>query len=221
MEKLDNPTQEEWFAIWLDELVRLGYVRSYTRHPETFILSEEVSRTILTKKLIYKDTKRETIKEIRKKEVLLKACTYTPDFLIVWNTSAHMFYTNAMELLTGVKRNYFVSNRMAGTQVSYVDVKAPAGYGGTNRSDVSFPVKQKWLYQTQGILVNKVMLAPNKKVKVTTPYLWLETFTPNRYLFTDKLTKQRTIRYWSPKKALEFIQSKTNLQRSLSHASSF
>jgi hypothetical protein len=89
--------------------------------------------------------------------------------------------------------------------VSYVEIKAPPGYGGRHNSDAAFAVKQKWLWDQDSIYINKTYNYPNKTVKDVSPYLWLKTFTPSRYLFTDKLTKKRIISNWKPRSLQEFI----------------
>jgi len=66
--------------------------------------------------------------------------------------------------------------------ISHVDVK---GSYARNFNDIAFGINQKWLYNDYGIYVQKVV--PTK--------LFARSFTPKRYLLTDKSNKPRKINF--------------------------
>lgn len=204
--KLTNPSQEDWFVFWLTELKEAGYIEEWfdQNDIEPFVVTEPTYYTTFTDKVLYKGTARERIKRTNKVVTLLKGNTYTPDFRIVWTPKAeHVFFTelNTIEYTEPI-RTYFLAEDL----VSYIDVKAPPGYGSTNCSDVSFAINRNVLYRDIGVYINKVYNMPNKKVKVIKPYLWLSTFTPQRFFWTDKLTKERSISNFTPRSLEEFLK---------------
>jgi len=153
---------------------------------------------------------------ISSKEVtLLNAVTYKPDRVIYWTDKAKGIFFSTLKEYTDT---YFIGQKNGDKYFSAVDVKAPPGYGNMHSSDASFAVKQKMAFLVAGIFVNKVVNYPNsltkankkgvRRFKQTKPYLWVRTFTPIRYFFTDKLTKQRTISNWAPITVKEFLKQK-------------
>lgn len=214
MKKLDNPTQEELFDLWCDELVEAGFIKKVQKQNEakTFTLGQETYCIRTSKKVLYKGTSRERIKVTTSKITIIPEVTYTPDRVIFWTDKAYyLFFKNTTDYIASEEEIPYVfladcimydGNPV---YVSYVDVKAPPGYGGRNNSDVSLSIKSKWVWNEYGTYINKVYNYPNKKVKNVNPYLWLKTFTPLRYFYTDKLTKRRTISNWKPRTLKEFL----------------
>jgi len=175
----------------------------------TFYLGSKLDIKIATEKVIYKGTKREQVKTTVETKPFMSEVTYTPDRTIIWNSKAkNIFYTDLDEYLVGKvhKAPILLADLNSKLEmVSYVDVKAPPGYGNRHGSDVSFSIKSKWIWESYSAYINKVYNFPNKKVANIQPYLWLKTFTPKRYLYSDKLVKLRTIKNWVPKTLEQFL----------------
>ena len=205
MKKLDNPSQEELFELWVDELIKEGYILSYDSDPIPFTLFDE--------------HKKEGVK-------LLSSTQYKPDGRIIWADKAKDIFFTTEKTPKKYKNIYFLAERYTETTPgimkkrnsfysSYLDVKSPPGSGKKNSSDASFIPKRTWMWDKFKIHVNKVYNYPNafvknkdksiKRLKAPRPYLWAQTFTPTRYLWTDKLTKERTINKWTVRTLEEFL----------------
>ncbi len=209
MNKLDKPTQEEWFDFWADELLATGFLDEVVTHPDvpTFRLFDGYTRPYG-----------------KKRNVILSTTDYTPDRILKWNEKARGIF---FEPLDGPNENLhkaYFNPHYGGVGVpkfhySIGEVKGPTGnqaaYG------TKFVFTQKWLWANTGQYAQKVMLAPAKLVKNHLPYLWSETFTPERFLYSDKLhtNKNKPIPYrtipnkqgvpmWKVRSLAEFIEMK-------------
>jgi hypothetical protein len=184
--------EEVYFSWWLDELKEAGYVKSYVRQSPTFELSETVQKTVI------KELKTKT-KEV--KQTLLQPCTYTPDFTIQFpskviglcfsSSDKRMLYYNGTEYdekLSIYDRLYTV----------YVDIKPLFSIRDSDKA--KFSVLQKWVYQKHSVYVNPVVYQK----------LFEKTFTPARYLLTDKGGQQRKIN-WQVRTLQEFINRTNDL----------
>jgi len=114
--------------------------------------------------------------------VTLKQRVYTPDLLIVWTNEGQAKWCNTM----------FSKDEMRKPFVCYVDTTlvevkpdVPYNLAKANTSMVAFPLRQVMLYNMTSMYVQML------KVKD----LFAATFTPRRYLFTDKTKANRTIHF--------------------------
>ena len=158
--------EEIYMSWWLDELVKEGFVESYSYENRTLILMSEV-------KASWREQMKTGVKE--KKHHLFAESTYTPDFEIRWAKKAMGIFTNGGPCN---KRPYFMGVDYDVTGAScLIDVKGDhaMGVGKKNFSQFSFPYKQKMAWLNLGIYVQKVV--PIK--------LFRETFVPQRYFMTD------------------------------------
>jgi len=198
MEILDNPTQEQIFDLWTEELIKEGYIDVVYKQGDfnPFVLSNGLHRTISNPYTVYKGTKREEQRIKTSKEVIFNGLTYSPDRLIVWNNKAIGIFCSLMK---EPKDTYFYCQHsdFYDGYVTYVDVKAPPGYGKLHASDEGFRYAQKWVWEKFDVLVNKCVLLPSSSKKRVTAgmFLFIETFLPERMFFTDKTFKPRTINH--------------------------
>ena len=174
MIRLDNPTQEDWFAIWLDEMIDLGYVLRYER-------GDAVTTFGITEKVNIPFWKHLKTKSVPKEYKLLNGSTYTPDFHITWEPKALGIFVDKLWDLEG-HPSYFICDPDA--LESYVDVKSP--YVGKNCSDVSFSLNRKVVFEKYKIFINKCVLTPAGKKKATKLHLYHRYGAPDRYFYTDK-----------------------------------
>ncbi|MCK5788351.1 MAG: hypothetical protein KAH32_05105 [Chlamydiia bacterium] len=174
MIRLDNPTQEDWFAIWLDEMIELGYVEFYNRGDRvpSFRLTSEV-------KIPYIKQLKTKTKELTYS--LLKGSTYTADFYVRWHDSAIGKFVDILDD-PGGHPSYFICDESG--YASYIDVKSP--YVGKNCSDVSFSLNRKIIFGKYRVFINKCVLTPASKKKATKLHLYHRYGAPERYFYTDK-----------------------------------
>lgn len=175
---------EEMYVSWyLEELERAGFIQEYRLHPETFRLSP---------RQCYRETKVGKRKDTEKEVCFLREHEYTPDFSIRWNFSAMgKFYKYMHIALLGVDRKKYMF-WLAG-ELSIIDVKPMFDQNNMTRL---FTINQKWLYSQQGVYVQKVI--PQD--------LFQKTFTPERFLLTNKNKTPRKLKY-TPRSLSEYLES--------------
>lgn len=169
-------SREEWyFSLWLDDLKELGIVKRYLYESNTFTLSE-AKRYKQLKILITKT------KIIEKS--LMDSHVYTPDFLVEWNkdydgifyrTIDDEYYANSPPVMC-------TKGKKDDGHYTFFEVKPVFDQNNMTRL---FRITQKWLYDKYGLYVELTIV----------PTLFKKTFTPKRYLFTDKATTTRTINF--------------------------
>ena len=171
--------EEIYFTWFLDDLKKSGHIKYTYYQPETLIL---------IKKPIYYWKKQNKKSTIEKTGNIIDSLKYTPDFRIVWSKKGiqdYVYVLNEENISVHSRaRKPFISIRNkdypCDSLVSYVDVKGNFGQHGDT---VKFPVLQKIIFYTKNIYVEKIIPAK----------LFKKTFYPERYLFTDGLTKKRRI----------------------------
>lgn len=211
MKKFKNPTQEFLFHLWIEEMVKAGFILQYEANLTPFVLFEGRKEEGIT---------------------ILNPTQYTPDGRIIWAYKAKGIFFITIDEIEDFKHVYFIAeeydeieSKSEGTvetyYSSYLDVKSPPGSGGRNSSDASFIPKRSWMWDKFGIHINKVYNYPNDfvkkggkrttRMKPTRLYLWAHTFTPKRYLWTDMLTKMRSISKWKVVTLKEYLNEFKNV----------
>lgn len=108
----------------------------------------------------------------KEKYCSIKTITYSPDFLI---------FFPAGELHKSLFNCELISQKVLDEYLCYVEVKSDIGRKALLRSrDVTFPIKQAWLYQRSKIFVNKVIARHifNPKGKIIHPGFFSKTWVP-------------------------------------------
>ena len=182
--------EEEYFSWWLDELQEAGYIYQYKRQFPTFELSEKVEKTLIKQ---LKTKKKEV------KRTLFQPCTYTPDFTIEWKlSSVNKFIVN----VDWIVHNCALCYNWEGCDTIlnpdrvwtvYVDVKPIFSIRESDKA--KFSILQKWVYQKYTKYINPVVYQK----------LFEKTFTPKRFLLTDKTNKPRKIK-WDVVTLEEYIE---------------
>jgi len=168
--------EEMYFAWYLHELQEGGFILRWKYQPKPFHLADSVKYSFTVKL----KTKTKVVEKS-----LLKPHQYQADFLIVWSDKAiNVFFQNPNDFGDPLKKPFiarYVNNGLEAWQ-TIVDVK-----GTFNQNDAwrRFSIAQKWVYQKYQIYIQKVI--PIKLFKAS--------FTPKRYLLTDKKTKHRLFKY--------------------------
>jgi len=100
---------------------------------------------------------------------------YTPDFVVEFN-------------------NVFINK--AGLYhtdgIAHIEIKGNYDFNNMTRL---FKINQKWVYAKYGVLVNLLKV----------PTIFTKTFTPARYLLTDKSGKPRKLN-WTPKTLKQYLE---------------
>ena len=190
---------EKYFEWWLDDCKVAGYVESWSRESETFLLFKEYKGY----RMNYFKTK-DPEKEIYN---VLGNMEYNYDYRIVWNPIAEDIFYNLSDWtdknnppVLKYKRTFFHAHPSIdknANAVSYVDVKPPAKaaqYSGQLTSFATFPLKQRILLWNHGVYVNKCVPIPMSGSGHALS-LFPNTFTPKRYFITDGGTMNRKIKY--------------------------
>lgn len=177
--------EELYFSWYLDELKDAGYIEKYESQPESYVLSAplfyEYDKHLKTK-----------TKTIVKK--LMQEHIYTADFKIVWSEKARNIFFNTEANRVDLTKAPFIA--ADGNAVSIVEIKPLFDQNNMTRL---FTINQKWLCQRHGIYAQKIIVD-----KKNGKGLFAETFTPIRYLLTDKSLKPRKLKY-TPKILTEYI----------------
>lgn len=183
-------SQEElYFWWWASELLELGIITQIKYQPKSFELFNGADVKYL--ELMKTKTKQRSVK-------LLGDHKYTADWLIFWNMNVHRYlFVGHQEVLNDSFKNYpFVANYSEAKKAffSVIDVK-----GTFNQNDAwrRFSIDQKWVFQTTGIYVQKIITHPAFPKGKMTPAnaLFPNTFIPRRFQTTDKGKMKRKIKY--------------------------
>lgn len=168
MDNFDSK-EELYFSWYLEVLRNWNFIEKWEKVKEPYIL---------TNGLYIKYTK--PMKRVEDKIIeqkLLSSRVYTPDFIIKWTDQADKVF--AQELKNGEK---IVTPFISQQGVSVIEVKG--GFDNNNMTRLAVN-NIKDVYEKYGEYVTMVKI----------PLLFKQTFTPERYLLTDKSFKPRTIKY--------------------------
>ena len=125
----------------------------------------------------------------RKKCLFLREFKYTPDFVIVWDKEKMLegcglkyLWTDYTYGIFNPKQNiyYDIGEKEESGYKSYIDVKG----GRSKYNPTLFSIKQKIIYETRGIYVQKIV--PKEFLKAIDYY-------PKRYLWTDSGKQKRKL----------------------------
>lgn len=195
-------TNEGLTDLWFDDAIHRGYIHKVLLQEDslTWNIMEKQTVKQTFEEVLYKGRKNERIKVVEKDFKLFDGIKYTPDRTILWDKSAHgIFYRTLDDVSKNLFPNaYFIAYEHAGLILSWLDVKAPPSGGKIrNCSDVSFGLKSKLLWERAGIYVCKVYNMPTGKFNSIKKYLFLSTFVPNRFLWTDTGLSHRGFNKWT------------------------
>jgi hypothetical protein len=198
VDKLELDSSEEKYFFWyLTELVRKGYIKYFTLQSESFVLSEP----------IFFDCGKEMKTKIKQESrSLIGKHVYTPDVRIVWDTTAEGCFCYDREsyglysyLIKGTNKHRnppFIAQRLRVENtmelISYIDVK---GSHDRNNMERVLHLNQCWMLQVFNLFVQKVKI----------PNFFKSTFTPTRFLFTDKTKVSRKLHY-TPRGLSAFVK---------------
>lgn len=169
-----DSTHEIYFYWYLQVLQKFGYIEKF-RFGKRYDLSDKVTHVAIDS--------RNKISQ----QTLLSNTFYTDDFGIIWNDKAENIFFNYIDESNNkipISRNCFFKAQLNNKNKPYsaIDIKNPYNKKGVK---AMFSIKQRWVYQMFEIYVQEVEIK----------HLFLQTFTPKRYTFTDKKASKRSINF--------------------------
>lgn len=176
--------EELYFSWWLDELIQEDIIIDYVAQPDSFVLTKAVERPYIKK------MKRVEDKELT--ETLIREKVYSPDFKLYWNLG-HPNIDKFVGDLSDRERKHssvlFKSRFLTKpSEICFVEIKG--SYDNNNMTRL-FLQNQAFVWEKHKEWVNLIKI----------PNLFKKTFTPKRYLLTDKTKKPRKIKF--PAKTLK------------------
>lgn len=184
--------EEKYFSWYLSELQDAGYIRSYISQPESYVLSApffyEYDKHLKTKtNIIVQKFVHEHI--------------YTPDFRINWNSKARGLFFNTFDDRINVKKIPFVAMECI---FPYSIIEVKADFSKHNMTRVA-NLNQQWVMAKYGQYVQRAIVSNKTGIFKT-------TFTPIKYLFTDKSKKLRKI-HFETRILKEFIDNNKDINK--------
>jgi len=188
MSLYDSP-EELWFSYWLKEVQEAGYINSFVSHPEPFLLSPAFFYS-------YDKALKTKVKTLETN--LLSPHIYTADYSVYWHKNARGIFWNSISDRVQLKSIPFVAQEIPdGNNNYYSIIEVKAGFSKFHAGR-EFSINAKWVMQKFGVYVNKVIIS-NKTG------LFKDTFTPKKYLLTDKSKQNRKL-HFEPRTLEEFIK---------------
>jgi len=166
--------EEQQFSWWMDELIEVGMIERYIHHPESILLSEAKQYHIAV-------PRKKTLAKIEPRE-LIKSHNYTSDFLIYWSDEAINILVNDKDSIIENKSIPFLANSYFEGLYSIVEVKPDFDQNNMTRL---FTINQKWVLEKYNVYIELCKL----------PSLFKKTFTPKKYLLTEKKQQLRKLKY--------------------------
>lgn len=161
-ELLYESKEESYFADWLTELTKLGFIKSWEKISKPISLTSGLEHTY--NQIITLKTK---TKVTPKTQVILRASEYTPDFGITWSKyGKDIFYqpiNDSKKLVCPILSNE--------KEFSLIEIKAEWDYKNMTRS---FIHNQKFIWDKYKTYVNLIKISD----------LFSKTFAPASYFKT-------------------------------------
>ena len=180
-EKLGSD-EELYFVWWLIDLAKAGYVKNVLHEPTTFELSDKVVKPFR------EETQLKTkVKVEEGEEQVLEGLVYTPDFAIQWTEKAIGIFCDVIhcenKLTYKSQPIRYVGVKRGNDLWTYIEVKPEHDHKNMTRAA---KIKMNWVYSKHGVFIN---------LQKVGPILFKKTFTPDRYLFTNKKLDGRKLKY--------------------------
>lgn len=188
--EFDSP-EEIHFSWWLEELVSAGYVHRWARG-QSYALVPSIVQEYLKER-----TSPATglpLPPVTSKVTLKQGLTYTPDFEIYWTFKALGVFCVPHRLLTVGAPSYHLIGHYDDSMMpfSLVEVKPRIAGGKTGANNGRMRVSRMnamILYHVHGLYANLAEVGPQPGS------IFAKTFTPGRFLKTDKSGKPRTLKF--------------------------
>jgi hypothetical protein len=166
------------FSYWTDELIREGYIEQVVLQPEPYMLSNQIT------KMYEKEMKKTENKLIP--QTVLREHIYTPDVLIIWTKKAKGVFYVTMEGTDKLLPHHLIANYQGfeNRDVWATTIELKPSFDHQNMTRLA-SLNIKWVYEKYNHIIEMVKM----------PDFFKKTFTPDRYLLTDKTYESRKINF--------------------------
>jgi hypothetical protein len=192
-ESKPDSDEEKYFIAWMDELIEAGYIDRYIHHPPPYFLSEAKTYSVAIP--------RKTMAAKIETRSLINAHEYTTDFIIYWTSKAYGIMIEDRKSVVNNKNVPFLANYDHKTDEYYTVMEVKADFDQNNMTRL-FVINQKWVLDSYGIYIELCKI----------PHLFKKTFTPNKYLYTEKKHQLRKLRF-KPLSLSSYLKLITNEQK--------
>jgi len=169
MRRSFDSNEEKYIDWYLQTLVNYGYVDEYSFQDCSFSLSDKVTYDWIKPMKRVEDKHMET--------TILHPHIYTPDVVVTWNKNAEFLFYQNLEGNEKITAPFVAQN-----DESIWEIKGSFDFQNMTRLAM---LNVKW-----------VMKEYNKYIQIISPNkIFNKTFTPERYLLTDKSFKPRKLKY--------------------------
>ena len=175
------------FSYWTDQLIQEGYIEQVVLQPESYDLSCKVIKPYVKK------MKRVSDKTLF--QTVYQPHIYTPDVLIIWTKKAKGIFYITIEDTCKVLPHHLFANWQGfeNRDVWATTIELKPSFDHQNMTRLA-SLNIKWVYEKYNHIIEIVKL----------PAFFKKTFTPDRYLLTDKSYVPRKLKY-KPKNFTRFI----------------
>jgi hypothetical protein len=175
------------FSYWTDQLIQKGYIEQVVLQPEPYDLSSKLIKPYIQKM--------KRVPDKTKFQAIHQPHIYTPDALIIWTEKAKGIFYVTMEDTCKVLPHHLFANWQGfeNRDVWATTVELKPSFDHQNMTRLA-SLNIKWVYEKYKHVVEMVKL----------PDFFKKTFTPDRYLLTDKSYVPRKLKY-QPKNLARFI----------------
>lgn len=209
MAKQPNVTQVntlELYSLWyFQELQEQGFIKRVDRECESI--------EVLPDQFHIREKHWKTKANITETYRVEQARTYTYDYRVVWTDKALYYFTEVWDKEVPFKFGHptFVSHIVDGEMVSYIDVKPHANVQAKGSRVVSsaytFPFVMKILLYRYNLYINKMIPIPMANGGFNTA-MFVVTFTPARYYYTDGGGMLRKVPKWNRQSLSIFLNKR-------------
>lgn len=175
--------EELYFSWWLDQLKASKYINRWERNEKSYTLFSGLEHDYI------KPMKR--VEDKRVVQTILQPSVYTPDFIIYWENKAIGKFVSILQKHDGKIKTPFICDDYL---MSVVETKADFDRNNMSRLANN---NIKFVYSKYKVYIDMVKL----------PSLFNKTFTPDRYLMTDRTFKPRKLNYKNVRTLREFAVS--------------
>jgi|32_taG_2_1085360.scaffolds.fasta_scaffold19540_2 hypothetical protein len=175
------------FSYWTDQLIQEGYIEQVVLQPEPYDLSMRLVKPYIKKMKRVEDKKMY--------QTIHQPHIYTPDVLIVWTEKARgIFFITIKDTCKVLPHHLFANwQGFENRDVWATTLELKPTFDHQNMTRLA-SLNIKWVYEKYNHIIEMVKV----------PDFFKKTFTPDRYLLTDKTYVPRKLKY-EPKNLTRFI----------------
>jgi hypothetical protein len=189
-----HSNEELYFSWFLEDLKKEGIVITYNNIEKQFEIGKTVKRTYIKK------MKRIDDKIIE--DIIVPSIIYTPDYFVKWDTTHP-----GTKFFIGEYWNNYKKYSIRNTPIVTIE-----RHCSDNTLDTYIEIKPDFDKVNMTRLFKRTQLAILESTGtyvslVKVPSLFKKTFVPSRYIYTDKKTQKRKLKY-KAKSLKQFIKDK-------------